>query len=223
MDKSLKDFNRMELLQLLLKASEMNEALVAENTSLRKSAAARKSVPAQQPQEQPQRLPQAAKVGSIAEAALQANGYFDAAQRAADDYLREIKYLRDQVAARAAASGQGQIPQQTGYRQQQVNTQAHVQDAQMKASAIINQANAQARAIVADARVRSEAMVNDARVQSETMIADANRQSHIIVAQASRRADAMLESVGRRTADPYPTSSASHRGRHMKLADGVMV
>ena len=96
MDKSLKKLNRLELLQLLLKASEANEALIAENDALRKES------------ESQSRLPRSAKVGSIAEAALQANGYFEAAQKSADDYLREIKRLRDQMAARAAGQSQSQ-------------------------------------------------------------------------------------------------------------------
>ena len=98
MDKNLKKLSRIELLQLLLKVTETNEALIAENDELRHTPVT---------QEAPKvKIPQAAKVGSIAEAALQANGYFEAAQNAADDYLREIKQLRDELMARANANAQ---------------------------------------------------------------------------------------------------------------------
>ena len=93
MDNNLKKLNRVQLLQLMVQLSEDRDALFAENTELRKRAAER---------------PPAAtsmKVGSIAEAALQANGYFESAQNAADEYLREIKRMRDQVAARTASAG----------------------------------------------------------------------------------------------------------------------
>lgn len=190
MDKSLKKLNRLELLQLLLKASEANEALIAENDALRKES------------ESQSRLPRSAKVGSIAEAALQANGYFEAAQKSADDYLREIKRLRDQMAAHAAGQSQSQGMQaswqsaQTGTlpsgmpayqpdeRTVRRQAQIYLQDAQSRAADIVNKANQQAQAIVMDARARSEAA-----------IANANQQANGIVDQANRRADAILNSA----------------------------
>lgn len=191
MDKSLKKLNRLQLLQLLLKASEANEALMAENEALRKGA------------DSQSRLPRSAKVGSIAEAALQANGYFEAAQKSADDYLREIKRLRDQMSARAAEQPQSQS-QQVSYQQpaqagtmpsgmpayrpddQAMRRQAQIylQDAQARANDIVNQANRQAQAIVADARARSEAA-----------IANANQQANAIIGQANRRADMLLDAA----------------------------
>ena len=199
MDKSLKKLNRLQLLQLLLKASEANEALMAENDALRKGA------------DSQSRLPRSAKVGSIAEAALQANGYFEAAQKSADDYLREIKRLRDQMAARAAAQPQNQVQQQS-WQSSQTGTmpsgmpayqpddqavrrqaQIYLQDAQARANDIVNQANQQAQAIVADARARSEAA-----------IANANQQASAIIAQANRRADMLLDAA---------RSQAGHAGQ----------
>lgn len=232
MEKSLKKLSRKELLELLVKASEMNEALSAENIALRKEVSERPQIQPQQqvqPQAQPQqqRLPQAAKVGSIAEAALQANGYFEAAQRAADDYLREIKILRDRLAGRVNAMPQTQTraAQQGGQataQVQQVNSQAYLRDAQMRANAIMNQANAQAQAVVTDARNRSAAMLADARSQSDAIIADANKQGRDIVAQANRRADALIEAANRRGGtQQHATGPIMRRGRHMKLADGA--
>lgn len=119
-------------------------------------------------------LPRSTKVGSIAEAALQANGYFEAAQRSADDYLREIKRLRDQLAARAESAQPAPSSLQAITDQQ---AQAIVRDAQQRARQIVDRANAQAEAIVADAKKRSEAA-----------LAQANRQSHAAQAEARQRA-----------------------------------
>lgn len=211
MEKGLKKMTRLELLQLLLRASEANEALVAENDALRKEASSRAS------------LPRTAKVGSIAEAALQANGYFEAVQRSADDYLREIKRLHDQIASRAAQMQQGQVPasvaqsgvmpsgmpiMQPDDQAMRRQAQAYLQDAQNQAEGIVVRANQQAQAIVADARARSEAA-----------IADANRQANSIISQANRRADALLGAVQAQTGQPAyaahyaPTSQTTQSGQ----------
>lgn len=104
MDTSLKKLNRVQLLQLLVEISEDRDALLSENIELEKEIArlAQKS-----------EIPSTLKVGSIAEAALQANGFFESAQSAADDYLREIKRMRDQMATRSQAAVQQRVQAQT--------------------------------------------------------------------------------------------------------------
>ena len=76
MDKNLKKLSRVELLQLMVQLSEDRDALFAENTELRKRAAERPAAATSM------------KVGSIAEAALQANGYFESAQNAAERLVK---------------------------------------------------------------------------------------------------------------------------------------
>ena len=98
MDKSLKKLSRIELLEVMVSLSEAYEEQFNENKFLRKELSAQR-----RSMREAQRLPRAAKAGSIAEAALQANGYFEAAQRSADDYLREIKRLHDEFAQRNEA------------------------------------------------------------------------------------------------------------------------
>ena len=164
MDKNLKKLSRVELLELMISLSEDYEALADENNRLKKMLSV-------------QRLPRSTKVGSIAEAALAANGYFEAAQRSADEYLREIKHLKDELAKRAEAQSPAAMGAQA-YAAQQAGRQAQVdiQQAQQQASHIVARANAQADAIIADARARAE----------ETL-ANANRQSHAILSQAQRQ------------------------------------
>lgn len=126
MDKNLKKLSRVELLELLVSLSEDYEDVCAENDRLRRMLA-------------DQRLPRSAKVGSIAQAALQANGYFDSVQRSADEYLREIQRLRNELAMRSRGGG-GQYAQDA-----RAEAQAIIRDAQAQAQRILAQAQAQAR------------------------------------------------------------------------------
>lgn len=166
MDKNLKKLSRVELLELMISLSEDYEALADENNRLKKMLSV-------------QRLPRSTKVGSIAEAALTANGFFESAQRSADEYLREIKHLRDELAKRTEEQKSAASVANRAYAGQQpgVSSHADLQQAETQASRIIARANSQAEAILADARARAE----------ETL-ANANRQSHAILSQAQRQA-----------------------------------
>ena len=77
--KELRKLNRMELLEMLVELSEENEKLKAENDDIRAKL--------------DDRAIQLGKTGNIAEASMKLNGVFDAAQRAADQYLENIKRL----------------------------------------------------------------------------------------------------------------------------------
>lgn len=139
----------------------------------------------QQPERQQQRTRQQAgqqksqnysrstKVGSIAEAALQANGYFEAAQRSADEYLREIKRLRDGMVARANSAKAAAPEEVQAVAQRQA--QAVLRDAQQRARQIVERATAQAETIIADAKA-----------QSEETLANANRRSHALLSRADQ-------------------------------------
>ena len=76
-DKQLKRLNRSKLLQMLLEIERENETLRARNEEL--EAKMRK------------RELQLAESGSIAEAALKLNGIFEAAQKAADQYVYNVQ------------------------------------------------------------------------------------------------------------------------------------
>lgn len=75
-EKELRKLNRAELLELLLELSRENEALQAQ---LKQTEAALSD-----------RRLQMEEAGSIAEAALRLNGIFEAAQKAADQYLSSV-------------------------------------------------------------------------------------------------------------------------------------
>ena len=204
MDKSLKKLSRIELLQLLLKVTETNEALIAENEALRSAPAAK----------EPQKIQykQTAKVGSIAEAALQANGYFEAAQGAADDYLREIKQLRDELVARTNASAQqmpaqaialsGQMSPQAAQRSRermQAQAEAYARDVQAYADGVIARANEHASQIVAGAEAKAGAIVAKANKDAQIVLARAQVQASAAgkdVADSAGQADARGSSIG---------------------------
>ena len=74
---NLKKLNRRELLELLLQARQENERLQQEMEQLRA--------------ENGEQALQVEEIGSIAEASLKLSGVFEAAQRAADLYLENVR------------------------------------------------------------------------------------------------------------------------------------
>lgn len=206
MDNDLKKLSRLELLEILVSISEENEALSAENIRLRHELASKSNTQ------------RATKVGSIAELAMQTNGFFEAAQNAADDYLREIKRMRDQLAARTAA--QPAVPQ--------VSTASQQMEAQREAESTIEEAQARAKVIVRRANLQADSILADAKAKSDATIAEANRQSQAIVARANQKADAMMNAAHAEAARQNrakasrtvasPDKSGPIRGRHVRFA-----
>lgn len=80
-DKELKRLNRSELLEMLLEQSKEVERLKEENRRLSEQLESRRIV--------------IDRAGSIAEAALQLNRIFETAQQAADQYLENVRLLRE--------------------------------------------------------------------------------------------------------------------------------
>lgn len=78
-DRQLRRLTKIELLELLKAQKEENEDLREENEELKAKLAEREILKE--------------KAGSIAEAALQINEVFEAAQRAADQYLENVKRM----------------------------------------------------------------------------------------------------------------------------------
>ena len=78
-DKELKRLSRAELLELLLESNRENDRL---REQLEKAKALLAS-----------RVIEIENAGSIAEAALALNGVFEAAQKAADQYLENVRRL----------------------------------------------------------------------------------------------------------------------------------
>ena len=90
-DKELKRIGRAELLELLLAQSEENEALQARIDELEQELRNREII--------------IENAGTIADAAFQLNGVFDAAGSAAVQYLENIKRLNRQLELKAQEMG----------------------------------------------------------------------------------------------------------------------
>ena len=88
-DRELQKLKRVELLQLLVEQSRELDALRKELEETKKQLADRKL--------------HMREAGSIAEASMQLNGVFEAAQRAADQYLESIRYQSEHVEEKCAA------------------------------------------------------------------------------------------------------------------------
>lgn len=88
-DRELQKLKRVELLQLLVEQSRELDALRRELEETKKQLADREL--------------HMQEAGSIAEASMQLNGVFEAAQRAADQYLESIRYQTEHVEEKCAA------------------------------------------------------------------------------------------------------------------------
>ena len=192
--------SRVELLQHLVRLSEERDALLTQNAELKKQVEKRGSF-----------VPAGTRVGSIAEAALQVNGYFESAQRAADDYLREIKRMRDQAAARGAAAPSGGEKASPADQAVKPQDQAAVQEAQAMANRIVARASTQAKAIVAEAQAQADTIVKDANRQARTIINRAGLQANSL-ADPARSHPGMFSS-------PSTTAEIALRARHVKPYD----
>lgn len=196
----MKKLSRVELLELMVELSEDYDELSAENARLKKMLASH-------------RLPKNAKVGSIAEAALQANGYFYAAQRSADEYLREIKHLRDEFVLRT----------------QEMQERSTVAGQDRRYARIKAQAEAEAQAIIRDAQARANQMVAAAQAQAQAALMDAQRRT-AAMAQSPGPAAAPAESRVRPAAASRPQDYRGAHGaparqdasRHRGAADGAV-
>lgn len=176
MENDLRSLGRMELLQVLLRVTESNEALMAENAELKAASS--------------MQISRSAKVGSIAEEALRVNGFFEAAQRSADDYLEEIMKLRDEMiehskAQAAAQASQGVLGLSEEDQREQTQLFERIQD---QAKIYIQDVQTYANNVMARANSQAQSIVDDARERSDEIIAQANDQARIIIEEAEARA-----------------------------------
>lgn len=80
-DKEFRRLRRKDLIEIIYQLQKDNLQLQSENSDLKKQIEERNL--------------KVSKIGSIADAALQLNGVFEAAQSAANQYVIEIKRIRD--------------------------------------------------------------------------------------------------------------------------------
>jgi len=139
-DKDLRHLSRAELLDILYEQQKRYEDSLAENQALR-----------QQLEDRTLRI---ASAGSIAEAAIQVNGVFEAAQAAADQYLASVK------------AATADMVQKTAQRLRE----AILQDAKQQADKIVQDAQAQADRLLTESAAQIDARWTEFQKNADALI-----------------------------------------------------
>jgi len=137
-DRELRKLDRAGLLQLLLEQSKEAEALRAQVEALQAEVRAAK-------EEQPGIVLAPENAGSIAEAALKMTDVFAQAQKAADEYLKNIALMHEQQAERAA-----QLERES----------------EQKAQALISEAEEKCRRMEAETQKKCEEIIRQAEADA---------------------------------------------------------
>ena len=152
-DKELKHLSRSELIDIIYELQKQNR-LADEKASAAQAALSERELHIE-------------KAGSIAEAALQLNGVFDAAQAAADQYLASIRCANADMDKKLA-------------------------DAESQVQSIVQQAGIKAEATVREAQNKADEMIRDAEKKAGQLVADAEQQANEKWEQFSHRAEELL-------------------------------
>ena len=197
MGRNLRDLDRDELVELVVRLSNEYDKIANENDRLRREALERN-------------LPRSAKVGSIAEAALQANGYLESVQRSADDYLREIKYLKDKLAAHVSAQHVEQLEARAAAAQRdEAEAYAQLQRTQMRMTQVVENAQAQAEAIMADAHAKADQILAQANSQAKDVTYQINRRDGQFNADAPSPSASLTSEIFRRARHSRPAGEGA--------------
>lgn len=151
-NQELKKFSRGDLLELLVTRGRENERLQKE---LEQAGAALEAERKKTRELLENRRIQIDEAGSIAEAALRVNGVFEAAEKAAQQYLENVRQLsgrQEEVCARREA------------------------ESKARADAMLRQAAEKCRAAEEETRRRCEEMTRQAREESEKYWAEVSRR-----------------------------------------------
>ena len=141
-DKDLRHLSRAELLGILYEQQKRYEESLAENQALR--------------QQLEDRTLRVASAGSIAEAAIQVNGVFEAAQAAADQYLASVK------------AATAEMVRKTDEAQRQ--REALLENARQEAAGIVQAAQAQADRLLAEAGAQVDARWAEFQKNADALI-----------------------------------------------------
>ena len=146
-DKDLRKLNRVELLQMLLEQGRQNDALRAQLDQANAQLASRQVA-----------LDEA---GSIAEASMQLTQVFASAQRAADQYLENIRTLsgrQEAVCAKREAESRSKCEQMLA-------------EAQKKCQSLEEQTRARCEAMTIEAERKSAAVWDEAKLRLDQLLA----------------------------------------------------
>lgn len=201
-NEELKKLSRKDLLELLVAQGREQEKLQAELEQAKKDL-----------REQELHIEQA---GSIAEAALQVNGVFEAAQAAAQQYLYNIKQrttqteencaLREEESRRKAEEAQRAIDQR-------------LEEARQKADTMEAEASEKCRAMEAEVTARCQAMEAETQQRCQELTDKTQQQCRAREETARQQSDAYWTEVSARLESFYQEHEALREllaggGRH---------
>lgn len=152
-DRELKKLNRAELLEILVEQSKQIEELNAQNEQLK--------------QELSDKQLMINEAGSIAQASMELNHVFQAAQSAADQYLLNVKNMTDraeEICAQKKAESLAEIERMT-------------EESTSKCERVTAETTAKCEQMTAETTARCEKMENDTRARCDVMVARANIES----------------------------------------------
>ena len=186
-NEELKKLSRKDLLELLVAQGREQEKLQAELEQAKKDL-----------REQELHIEQA---GSIAEAALQVNGVFEAAQAAAQQYLYNIKQrtakteedcaLREEESRRKAEEAQRAIDQRLEEARQKADTMEV--EASEKCRAMEAEVTARCQAMEAETQQRCQELTDKTQQQCRAREETARQQSDAYWAEVSARLESFYQ------------------------------
>lgn len=186
-NEELKKLSRKDLLELLVAQGREQEKLQAELEQAKKDL-----------REQELHIEQA---GSIAEAALQVNGVFEAAQAAAQQYLYNIKQrtaqteedcaLREEESRRKAEEAQRAIDQRLEEARQKADTMEA--EASEKCRAMEAEVTARCQAMEAETQQRCQELTNKTQQQCRAREETARQQSDAYWSEVSARLESFYQ------------------------------
>ncbi len=147
-DKELKKLNRAELLEILLAQTKEFEELKSQFERLKKKSKDRQIA--------------INEAGSIAEAALKLNGVFEAAQRAANQYLENIKGYPENISFLPEESAETKLKAKNLLLETQEKCKAMEEETQKKCKAMIARAKKYSEKYWTDA-LQKVAQMNETR------------------------------------------------------------
>ncbi len=161
-DKELKKMNRRELLELLIEQTAENEALHAEQESLKQKLSDR-SIAIEQ-------------AGSLAEASLSLNDVFSAAQAAADQYLENVQKT-EEICVRLRQEADSYCEKRT----------AECNEACRKKE---EETREKTEKMIRDAEARRDEILTDAENKAIMLETGAKKKAHTYWAVVSKKLDA---------------------------------
>jgi cell division septum initiation protein DivIVA len=159
-EKELKNLNRADLLEMLLSLSKENEQLKEQLEEAQKKVENKKITVKQ--------------LGNIAEASLQLNGVFTAAQAACDQYIENVKMMVTQHKKQCA-------------KQEKETTQ--------ECERMLQEASQQSVGILAEANGQYDSILAEANQQYQDIVEEANQYADNIVTEAQQKCDAIWEGL----------------------------